>query len=125
MAGSADPYGDAALIAQAQQAVQDAPAAAAAAQAAEEAAIAAAGGTDILAAQAQVEIQWWHAMGGRLGELVDEIAPMGGWNDQYYGLNRDVNTQIVPALPVGLMKTLSGSGARGLMVDVRPAVRVT
>ena len=26
------------------------------------------------AAQAQVEIQWWHAMGGRLGELIDEIA---------------------------------------------------
>lgn len=26
------------------------------------------------AAQAQVEIQWWHAMGGRLGELVEEIA---------------------------------------------------
>ena len=26
------------------------------------------------AAQAQVEIQWWHAMGGRLGELVDQIA---------------------------------------------------
>ena len=25
-------------------------------------------------ASAQVEIQWWHAMGGRLGELVDEIA---------------------------------------------------
>jgi spore maturation protein SpmB len=24
----------------------------------------------------------------------------------------------VPALPVGLMKTLSGSGARGLMIDV-------
>lgn len=28
------------------------------------------------------------------------------------------NTDFVPALPVGLMKTLSGSGARGLMVDV-------
>ncbi len=27
-------------------------------------------------------------------------------------------TEFVPALPVGLMKTLSGSGARGLMVDV-------
>ncbi|MCW1930868.1 sn-glycerol-3-phosphate ABC transporter substrate-binding protein UgpB [Pararhodobacter zhoushanensis] len=26
------------------------------------------------AAQAQTEIQWWHAMGGRLGELVEEIA---------------------------------------------------
>jgi spore maturation protein SpmA len=28
------------------------------------------------------------------------------------------NTDFVPALPVGLMKTLSGSGARGLMIDV-------
>ncbi len=26
------------------------------------------------AAYAQVEIQWWHAMGGRLGEVVEEIA---------------------------------------------------
>ncbi|WP_028455571.1 nucleoside recognition domain-containing protein [Chitinilyticum litopenaei] len=29
-----------------------------------------------------------------------------------------LNTDFVPALPVGLMKILSGSGARGLMVDV-------
>ncbi|MGY0196740.1 nucleoside recognition domain-containing protein [Leptothrix sp. BB-4] len=29
-----------------------------------------------------------------------------------------IDTDFVPALPVGLMKTLSGSGARGLMVDV-------
>jgi len=29
-----------------------------------------------------------------------------------------MNADFVPALPVGLMKTLSGSGARGLMVDV-------
>ncbi len=29
-----------------------------------------------------------------------------------------MNTDFVPALPVGLMKTLSGSGARGLMIDV-------
>lgn len=29
-----------------------------------------------------------------------------------------MNTDFVPALPVGLMKPLSGSGARGLMVDV-------
>lgn len=40
VAGSADPYGDAALIAAAQQSVADAPAAAAAAQAAEDAALA-------------------------------------------------------------------------------------
>lgn len=29
-----------------------------------------------------------------------------------------LDTDFVPALPVGIMKTLSGSGARGLMVDV-------
>lgn len=29
-----------------------------------------------------------------------------------------MNTDFVPALPVGLMKTLSGGGARGLMIDV-------
>jgi spore maturation protein SpmB len=29
-----------------------------------------------------------------------------------------LDDQFVPALPVGLMKTMSGSGARGLMVDV-------
>lgn len=29
-----------------------------------------------------------------------------------------IDTDFVPALPVGLMKTLSGSGARGLMIDV-------
>lgn len=29
-----------------------------------------------------------------------------------------LNDDFVPAPPVGLMKTLSGSGARGLMVDV-------
>lgn len=29
-----------------------------------------------------------------------------------------LNTDFVPALPVGLMKTLSGSAARGLMIDV-------
>jgi spore maturation protein SpmB len=29
-----------------------------------------------------------------------------------------INTDFVPALPVALMKPLSGSGARGLMVDV-------
>lgn len=32
----------------------------------------------------------------------------------FFGLD----TRFVPALPVGLMKTLSGGGARGLMVDV-------
>jgi spore maturation protein SpmB len=32
--------------------------------------------------------------------------------------NLGFDNRFVPALPVGLMKTLSGSGARGLMVDV-------
>ncbi len=35
-----------------------------------------------------------------------------------------LNADFVPALPVGLMKTLSGSGARGLMVDVMKAYGV-
>ena len=35
-----------------------------------------------------------------------------------------INDDFVPALPVGLMKTLSGSGARGLMVDVMTAYGV-
>src|SRR6476620_5444864 len=30
-------------------------------------------------AQAQVEVQWWHAMGGPLGEWVNELAK--GFND--------------------------------------------
>ena len=33
-------------------------------------------------------------------------------------LTLGLNDDFVPALPVGLMKTLSGSGARGLMIDV-------
>jgi spore maturation protein SpmA len=35
-----------------------------------------------------------------------------------------INDDFVPALPVGLMKTFSGSGARGLMVDVMTAYGV-
>ncbi|SDD18684.1 Spore maturation protein SpmA [Cupriavidus sp. YR651] len=35
-----------------------------------------------------------------------------------------LNTDFVPALPVGLMKILSGAGARGLMVDVMTAYGV-
>ena len=35
-----------------------------------------------------------------------------------------LNADFVPALPVGLMKTLSGSGARGLMIDVMTAYGV-
>ncbi|NYH97226.1 nucleoside recognition domain-containing protein [Cupriavidus plantarum] len=35
-----------------------------------------------------------------------------------------MNTDFVPALPVGLMKILSGAGARGLMVDVMTAYGV-
>ena len=47
-----------------------------------------------------------------------------GGMDYLIGVIRSVvlalglNDDFVPALPVGLMKTLSGSGARGLMVDV-------
>ena len=45
----------------------------------------------------------------------DPPAEVGGVDVELaLGLNDD----FVPALPVGLMKTLSGSGARGLMVDV-------
>lgn len=47
----------------------------------------------------------------------------GGMDYLIGGIRRSVlavglNADFVPALPVGLMKTLSGSGARGLMVDV-------
>ena len=54
-------------------------------------------------------IALFRASGG-MGWLVEGIA----WGVRGLGLNTD----FVPALPVGLMKTLSGSGARGLMVDV-------
>ncbi|MBU3695535.1 MAG: hypothetical protein CFR70_04850 [Rhodocyclaceae bacterium] len=47
---------------------------------------------------------------GCMNYLIDGIAAIVG----VLGMNTD----FVPALPVGLMKTLSGSGARGLMVDV-------
>ncbi|AQV95925.1 hypothetical protein BJN34_18805 [Cupriavidus necator] len=40
-----------------------------------------------------------------------------GWLTQGFAW-LGVNTDFVPALPVGLMKILSGAGARGLMVDV-------
>ncbi|WP_432258536.1 nucleoside recognition domain-containing protein [Cupriavidus sp. TMH.W2] len=40
-----------------------------------------------------------------------------GWLTQGFA-HLGVNTDFVPALPVGLMKILSGAGARGLMVDV-------
>jgi len=47
---------------------------------------------------------------GCMAYLVNGIAYIVAW----FGLNTD----FVPALPVAMMKTLSGSGARGLMVDV-------
>ena len=47
---------------------------------------------------------------GCMNYLIDGIAAIVG--------ALGMNTDFVPALPVGLMKTLSGSGARGLMVDV-------
>ena len=37
------------------------------------AAVLAAGVLNVAPAAAQVEIHWWHAMGGRLGEVVNEI----------------------------------------------------
>lgn len=47
---------------------------------------------------------------GCMGFIVDGIG--------YVFAAMGFNTDFVPALPVGLMKPLSGSGARGLMVDV-------
>ncbi len=47
---------------------------------------------------------------GCMGYLLGAIEALVRW----VGLDAD----FVPALPVGLMKTLSGSGARGLMIDV-------
>jgi spore maturation protein SpmB len=54
---------------------------------------------------------------GCMQYLVDGI----GWAVGKCGLNTD----FVPALPVALMKPLSGSGARGLMVDVMNQYGVT
>lgn len=47
---------------------------------------------------------------GCMDYIVNMIGSLASW----CGLD----TRFVPALPVGLMKTLSGGGARGLMVDV-------
>jgi len=47
---------------------------------------------------------------GCMDYLVNGIGSIFAW--------MGVNTDFVPALPVGLMKTLSGGAARGLMVDV-------
>lgn len=47
---------------------------------------------------------------GCMDYIVDGIA--------YVFSSLGMDTRFVPALPVGLMKTLSGGGARGLMVDV-------
>lgn len=47
---------------------------------------------------------------GCMDYIVNSIGSLATW----CGLD----TRFVPALPVGLMKTLSGGGARGLMVDV-------
>ncbi len=47
---------------------------------------------------------------GCMDYLVNGIAHLVAW--------MGMNTDFVPALPVAMMKTLSGSGARGLMVDV-------
>jgi spore maturation protein SpmB len=50
----------------------------------------------------------------RSSGCMDALVGAIGAGVRAFGLNAD----FVPALPVGLMKTLSGSGARGLMVDV-------
>jgi spore maturation protein SpmB len=47
---------------------------------------------------------------GCMDYIVNGIGYLVGW--------LGFDSRFVPALPVGLMKTLSGSGARGLMVDV-------
>lgn len=50
----------------------------------------------------------------RAAGLMDLLMAGIGWGVAALGLPTD----FLPALPVGLMKVLSGSGARGLMVDV-------
>ncbi len=50
----------------------------------------------------------------RVTGCLDFIVNGIGWIVALIGLNTD----FVPALPVGIMKTFSGSGARGLMIDV-------
>ena len=69
----------------------------------------------------EIEVAWsdpfGHSAGKRIpaGQFLERATGTGfafceaalGWN-----------TDFLPALPVGLMKILSGSGARGLMVDV-------
>lgn len=47
---------------------------------------------------------------GCLDFITNGIALLVGW--------MGLNTDFVPALPVGIMKTFSGGGARGLMVDL-------
>ena len=46
---------------------------------------------------------------GAMGYIIDGVAVFFGWIG--------VNTDFIPALPTALMKPLSGSGARGMMVD--------
>ncbi|GAA4829942.1 nucleoside recognition domain-containing protein [Algivirga pacifica] len=50
----------------------------------------------------------------RASGMMDIIINLVKYGFAYVGLNSD----FVPALPVGLMKPLSGSGARGLMVEL-------
>ncbi|MEN8120438.1 MAG: nucleoside recognition domain-containing protein [Bacteroidota bacterium] len=46
---------------------------------------------------------------GAMGYIIDGVAAFFGWIG--------VDTDFIPALPTALMKPLSGSGARGMMVD--------
>lgn len=56
----------------------------------------------------------------RAAGLMDTLMAGVGWVVAALGLPTD----FLPAVPVGLMKVLSGSGARGLMVDVMQAYGV-
>ena len=53
------------------------------------------------AAQAQTEITWWHAMGGRLGEVVNEIATKFNESQSDY--------RITPIYKGGYEETLTGT----------------
>ncbi len=46
---------------------------------------------------------------GAMGYIIDGVSVFFGWIG--------INTDFIPALPTALMKPLSGSGARGMMVD--------
>ena len=74
------------------------------------------------AAQAKTEIQWWHAFGGRLGELLDTQVNKDNirngffeldWNNQFIeelldaGYSGESNEQIVDAWFTGLCRQIA------------------